>query len=455
MIVILALIFAVNIIAQPEGALNTELLNRFESTLPADAYLKSTQNAVSANDIQKLALNRALVGTIDHHFAHRIETPGITDQQSSGRCWLFTSLNVLRPRVVAKYNLKDFEFSENYLFFWDQLEKANLFLEAIIETRKLDIDDRKVQWLFENPIADGGVWSMMPSLVKKYGVIPAEIMPDTYNTSNTSMIRRLLRRKLREDGLRLREYVAGGKNIVFLREKKEKVLGDIYRMLVIAFGNPPQQFNWRYLDQKDSLIVGKTYTPLEFYSEVVEGDLNDFVMLMNDPTKEYYQLYEIEYDRNCFDSRNWTFINLPVAEIKQYALKSILADEPLYFSCDVGKQLNREEGLLVLNQYDYESLFGVSFGMNKKDRILSYESASTHGMALVGVDTNATGQPTKWLLENSWGDDAGQDGFLTMTDDWLDEYMFRMVVHKRFLPEKVLAVLKQKPVLLPPWDRMF
>ena len=457
-ITLLLSLFLFNIVfgqMKKSGAISDNILKKIEASVKMDQYTKAMQNAVSSNDIKQLALNRELVGKIDHHFAHRIKTPGITNQESSGRCWLFTALNVLRPKVIEKYDLKDFEFSQNYLFFWDQLEKANLFLEAIIQTCNKPIDDRKVEWLFKHPVSDGGVWNMMPSLVEKYGVVPIEIMPESFNSDNTSMMRRLIRRKLREDGLKLRKLHENGKSVKILRKKKIDMLADIYRMLVISLGTPPKTFTWRYTDKNDSLIVGKEYTPKSFYKEVIQIDLNDYVMLMDDPSKEYYKLYEIEYDRNRFDSPNWTFINLPVADLKQYAKISILADEPMYFSCDVGKQLNREKGFLFLDMYDYESVFGVSFEMNKKERILSFESGSTHGMALIGIDTSASGKPTKWLLENTWGEDAGNNGLFTMTDDWFDEYMFRIVIHKQFLPEKVLKILKQKPIKLPPWDRMF
>ena len=454
---LLSLFFSKIIFGQSlkSGAISDNLLKKIEASIKMDQYTKAMQNAVSSNDIKQLALNRELVGKIDHHFAHRIKTPGITNQESSGRCWLFTALNVLRPKVIEKYDLKDFEFSQNYLFFWDQLEKANLFLEAIIQTCNKPIDDRKVEWLFKHPVSDGGVWNMMPSLIEKYGVVPIEIMPESFNSDNTSMMRRLIRRKLREDGLKLRKLHENRKSVKILRKKKIDMLADIYRMLVISLGTPPKTFTWRYTDKNDSLIVGKEYTPKSFYKEVIQIDLNDYVMLMDDPSKEYYKLFEIEYDRNRFDSPNWTFINLPVADLKQYAKTSILADEPMYFSCDVGKQLNREKGFLFLDMYDYESVFGVSFEMNKKERILSFESGSTHGMALIGIDTSASGKPTKWLLENTWGEDAGNSGLFTMTDDWFDEYMFRIVIHKQFLPEKVLKILKQKPIKLPPWDRMF
>ena len=444
-----------NILPAQTEQISPDLLNRIQSSVKMDSYTRAMQNAVSNNDIKTLARNREVLNVLDHHFAHKIPVSTITDQKSSGRCWLFTALNVLRPKVVEKYNLKEFEFSQSYLFLWDQLEKANLLIESVITTRDMDIDDREVQWLFQNPIGDGGVWSMMPGLVAKYGVVPKEFMPESYNSENTRMMSRLMRRKLRSQGMQIRNWHSNGKSEKFIRGQKPDMLAEIYRILVISLGTPPTKFSWRYIDKNDSLIVGKSYTPQQFYTEVVGAPLDDYAMLMDDPSKEYYQLYEIKYDRNCIESPNWTFINLPVTEIKKSAKQSILANEAMYFSCDVGKQLDKDAGVLAVNLFDYEAIFSVSVDMTKKQRILSYESGSTHGMNLVGIDTSATGSVTKWLLENSWGEEAGHHGYLTMTDEWFDEYMFRLVVLKKFLSPKVLKTLEQKPILLPPWDRMF
>lgn len=341
------------------------LLNQIQASVEMDNYTRAMQNAVSNNDVKALARNREALNDIDHHFAHKIPVSTITNQKSSGRCWLFTALNVLRPKVVEKYNLKEFEFSQSYLFFWDQLEKANLFLESVITTKDKDIDDREVQWLFQNPIGDGGVWTMMPSLVTKYGVVPKETMPESYNSENTHMMSRLTRRKLRAQGMQIRQWQTEGKSEKFNRKQKPDMLAEIYRILVISLGTPPTKFTWRYIDKNDSLIVGKNYTPQQFYTEVIGAPLDDYVMLIDDPSKEYYQLYEIKYNRNCFESPNWTFINLPVAEIKKFAKLSILADEPMYFSCDVGKQLDKEKGVLAMNLFDYEAVYGVSFDMTK------------------------------------------------------------------------------------------
>ena len=434
------------------GAIDLQDLNKIREEANINEETRATINAVTNNSIRDLALNRSNVGSVDHLFDYKIEPPSITDQKSSGRCWLFTALNVLRPKIVEKYNLKDFEFSESYLFFWDQFEKANTFLENVIQTRDLDMYNRRTQHLFKRPIGDGGAWQMMPPLVEKYGVVPKQAMEETHNSENTRQMRSLLKTKLRQQGLKLRSYE--NKSEEFLRDKKVEMLSDIYRILVISMGNPPEEFIWRYVENDDSTIVEKNYTPQEFYQEAVEPYLGNYVMLMDVPSKEYYKYYEIEWNRNRYDSQNWTFVNVPSEELAKYAKKSILNDEPMYFSCDVGAQLNRDAGIVDVDNYDYESLFEVSFDMTKEERILSYESGSTHGMALIGIDTTESGDVQKWLLENSWGDDAGYKGYLTMTDAWFDAYSFRLVVKDDFLPEKIIKITKEEPILLPPWDRM-
>jgi len=437
------------------GAVSQSMLKKIRSSVNIEGSTVGIMNAVSNNDIKKLILSRENVGKIDHNFAVKLDIKGITNQKSSGRCWLFTSLNVLRQKVREKYNLSSFEFSETYPFFWDQFEKANLFLEGVIKTRKLDLKDRKVEWLFKNPIGDGGVWNMAVAIIEKYGLVPQSVMPETYHSQHTGSMSRLLRLKLREQGLKLRNMSSKGKSVKALRKEKEKMLSDIYRLLVYHLGEPPERFTWRYMDKDGKLSPEKTYTPQEFYKSTLDIKLNDYVMLMNDPSRPFYKLYEIEFDRDVFESLNWTYINLPVDELKTFALASLLDSEPMYFSCDVGKQLDRDSGILSVRNYDYESLFGIPVSMSKKERILTYSSGSTHGMALVGVDTTAQGKPYKWLLENSWGPSAGHNGFLTMTDKWFDEYMFRLVVNKKYISQKVLNILKQKPVMLSPWDPMF
>ena len=440
--------------AQKDGEISNKMLNQFRDNYELTPENRAATNALFNTDIKILALNLENAGKVDNYFSDRVASKGITNQKSTGRCWLFASLNVMRPKVIEKYNLTSFEFSQNYNFFYDQLEKANLFLEGILESKDLPLSDRKVEWLLKNAIGDGGVWNGFVNMVEKYGVVPSDVMPETYSSEHTSMISRLVRRKLREDALILRA-AAENEDLSFLRKEKEEMLQEIYNMLAIALGEPPTSFTWRYQDADDVISAEKTYTPQQFYKEFVSVDLNEYVMLMNDPSRPYNALFEIDYDRNSWEGINWRFINLPNEAIKKYAVESIKNNEALYFSCDVGKQLDSENGYLDVNNYDYSSLMGVDFGMDKKQRVLTFESGSSHGMTLVAVDVDEKGNSTKWLLENSWGESKGYKGHLIMTDKWFDEYMFRVVVNKKFIDKKTLDILESEATLLPPWDPMF
>ncbi len=453
-IICLALSIGLNTsIAQDSGTIDESLLNEFRSSINSDEGIEAIQNAVSSNNIQKLALNRNNLGEVDRHFTHRVESKGITDQKSTGRCWLFTGLNVFRAKVIDENNMEEFSFSHNFNFFYDQLEKANLFLEAIISTAGKPTDDKKVEWLFKHPINDGGQWTGVADIVSKYGLIPADVFPESFNSENTRWMSRFMRRKLKEDGLILREMYTNGANEKKLRESKNTILNDIYRILAISLGEPPTEFEWRYKDKDGNLSELKTYTPKSFYDEFVNIDLNDYIMFMNDPSREFDKVYEIELDRHIVEGQNWKYLNLESDKIKQFAIASIQGNEAMYFSCDVGKQLDKERGYLDVNNYDYDALFSIEFGMDKKQRIQTFESGSTHGMALVAVDLQ-NDKPVKWLLENSWGD-SGFEGHLIMTDEWFDEYMFRIVIHKRYIVEETLQILEQDPIILPPWDPMF
>ncbi len=445
-------LFSFSVVAQKN--ISSEMLQKMQQDYKSMSKVKALENAISSNDIKKLAVNRENLGKVDTYFSNRVKTKGITNQQKSGRCWLFTGLNVLRPMVINKLNLPNFEFSQSYVFFYDQLEKSNLFMEGIIETVDKPMDDRKVDWFFKNPIGDGGQWTGVVDLISKYGVVPADVMPESHQADNTGMMSKLLRRKLRENGLELRKIAADGADEKTLRDRKTKMLSEIYQILALSLGQPPAEFEWRYKAADGNLSELKTYTPESFYAEFVGVDLSEYVMFMNDPTREYYKLYEIEFDRHRLDGSNWKYINLPIEEIKEFAKASIIDNEAMYFSCDVGKQLDSKRGYLDIHNYDYASLMGVGFDMDKKQRIATHESGSSHGMTLMAVDVSKDGKINKWLLENSWGM-TGYKGYLIMTDEWFNEYMFRLVVNKKYISAKTLKILDQKPIMLPPWDPMF
>lgn len=384
-----------------------------------------------------------------------MKSKGITNQKSSGRCWLFTGLNFLRSQIMSEHDLPMTEFSQNYNFFYDQLEKSNLFLQAMIDTAKDPEEDPTVQWLFQHPIQDGGQYTGIADNLTKYGIVPKSVMVETFTSSSTAKLRKLLSRRLREDGLKLRRMAAGGAKAQALEAEKEKMLQGVYRMLALTLGVPPTEFTWIRKDSKGNVVSKKTYTPQEFYKEFAGNDLkNDYVMFMNDPTREYYKLYEIDYDRHAYDGKNWTYINLPIEDIKNMAIESLKNNQMMYSSWDSGKFLDRAAATADLNNYDYDSLFGMTFGMDKADRIRTKDSASTHAMTLVAVDLDDDGKPVKWMVENSWGPGANE-GHVIMTDDWVNEYLFRLVVNKKFVPADILKINDTKPIKLPAWDPLF
>ena len=424
------------------GGISADILKDLNASFEGNAGDRAIRNALNSTSMAVLAASADKSVMPDTNFSDEVKTNGRTDQKSSGRCWLFTGLNVLRAQMIARHNLDEFTFSQNYLFFYDQLEKSNLFLQGIIDTRKLPMEDRKVDWLFSNPIGDGGQFTGVSNLIMKYGVVPSEAMPETYSANNTSAMRTQLSLILREGGLKLR--AAKDKEVQAL---KVSILKDVYRVLALCLGVPPTEFTWR----KD----GKTYTPQEFYQQYLGQDLeNNYVMVMNNPTLEYGKVYEIDFDRHVYDGQNWVYVNLPMDRIKEMAIASIKDNTALYFSCDVAKFLDRNKGVADLGNFDYQSLLGVEYGMDKRDRILTHASGSTHAMTLIAVDIK-DGKPVKWMVENSWGETSGYKGNIIMTDEWFDNYMFRLVVEKKYVPGDVLSMMNQKPVLLPAWDPMF
>ena len=443
-------------VAAQRGAITTDMLDAFRRNVPQTPTAKALQNALTANGIAALATRNNSAEAADTYFSNEAPSKGITDQQASGRCWLFTGLNVMRAHVIKQQKLANFQFSQSYNSFYDQLEKANLFLQAIIDRADRPMDDKTVEWLFKNPISDGGTFTGVQDIVSKYGVVPAEVMPESYNANNTSAMASILALKLREYGLTLRRAYATGERGGKLENRKREQLSTIYRILVACLGTPPTTFMWTLRDANGKPISTETYTPQSFYQRFVGWDLpSNYVMLMNDPSRPYHKTYTIDLDRHTYDGHNWTYLNLPMEEIKQMAIASIKDSTRMYYSCDVGKFYNRKTGILSLENYDYADLFDTPFPMTKADRIRTFASASSHAMTLCAVDLDAQGKPRKWKVENSWGASNGVAGHLIMTDQWFDEYTFRLVVEKRFVPAATLRILEQKPTVLPAWDPLF
>ena len=440
-----------------DGGITKQMLQQIEKQNVPTASDRALRNALAANSIDALAKNQKNAGALDTYFNIETKKQSITNQKSSGRCWMFSGMNVLRANFAKRTDSLKVTFSQDYLFFYDQLEKANLMLQGVIDTGKKPIDDQRVQFFFHHPLNDGGTFCGVADLTEKYGLVPTEVQPETYSAESTSRMSRIISSKLREQGLELRKMVNEGKKAKDILQRKTEMLSEIYHMLVITLGEPVKEFTYAFRDKNGKALTPvKTYTPQSFYQEVVGEKLNGtFIMVMNDPRREYYKTYEVEYDRHTYDGHNWKYLNLPMEDIEQLAIASLKDGRKLYSSYDVGKQLDRKRGFADTENYDYESLFGTTFGMNKAERISTFDSGSTHAMTLTAVDLDADGKPLKWKVENSWGSDSGHQGCIIMTARWFREYMFRLVVDKKYVSEKLLKDYDQKPIMVMPEDPLF
>ncbi len=440
------------------GGISSDMLRDIQKELKGEPLNRALVNAVAANSIDALAKNRQNAGALDTYFSVETKSQSITDQQSSGRCWMFSGFNVLRSNYTHQHGDSiQLEFSQAYLFVWDQLEKANLMLQGCVDTGSKPIDDPRVQFFFKSPIGDGGTFCGVSDLAEKYGLVPAEVMPESYSSDNTSKMRSLIASKLREYGLQLRDMAQKDRKQASIDKAKTRMLAQIYKMITMTIGEPPQTFTYAFKNKSGKAVgPAREYTPQSFYQEVVGGPINGtFIMAMNDPRRPYYKTYEVEYDRHSYDGHNWKYINLPMDDIEQMAIASLKDGRKLYSSYDVGKFLDRKRGYADTENFDYASLFGTTFGMDKAQRISTFDSGSTHAMTLTAVDLDEKGKARKWKVENSWGASWGQQGCLIMTDRWFREYMFRLVVDKKYVPENILQASETEPVMVMPEDPLF
>lgn len=403
---------------------------------------------LKSKDMLKACLDESVISSTDTNCTYRVNTRGITDQMESGRCWLFSTLNVLRAEMIMDYDMEDFEFSQTYGQFWDVLEKSNRFLENVIEYRREPVDSRMNEWLFKKPIGDGGHFANAAHIISKYGVVPQEIMPEVHSSTDNLRLMNVVRTLLRRYGLMLRD--ADRKDI---QAVKEKGLSDIYRVLALNLGEPPTSFTWALKDKDGNIVDEKEYTPASFRDRFVRHDLeNDYVILMDDPTRPYYKMYAVDNSRNCFELANWTFLNVPATELGAIGVESLKGGRMFYFSCDTAQDALMTEGIYDTDLYDLEGLLGVSFDMTKEELVRSCEIKSYHAMAMAGVEVDKVDKPVKWVVENSFGTVRGWDGFVVIDGEWFDRYMFRMAVERRFVPENLLPLLDQKPKLLKSWN---
>ncbi len=437
--------------AEDQGRISNAMLQELKQSVVMDGQTRALVNAVSNNKVNDLALNREIVSGHSAVFNVKLAVNGITNQKSTGRCWMFAGLNVLRPAVMKKFKLAGFEFSETYLFFWDKLEKANLFLEMIIANRDKSWDDRELQAWMTDPVADGGWWSHYVALAGKYGLVPRAVMPDTSNTDSSTSMNTVLNTVLRDAAAGIRKQAAGGAGIEELRRQKTAVLKNVYRLLVLHLGSPCEKFTWSY-ENKDGKAVKKTYSPLEFYGEIAATtDLKDYVTLADHPVHAYDRHYQLRYCRNLSDAADMDYLNLGIAKLKAYALKALENDEAVWFGADSRQQMDRMLGIMAEGLFDTASLYGYEKKMSKAEKLQYKDLSPVHAMAIVGVD-HENGRPLKWLVENSWGSGVGDKGYWTMYDSWFDQYVLVIIINKKHLSEADRKLLELEPVILPSWD---
>jgi bleomycin hydrolase len=428
-----------------------ELLRKDFVTNPA---YKLAQNAVTRVTIDDVAINRDVVNNSDHSLSVLLDDWKVTDQQRSGRCWLFAGLNLLRVGAMKKMGLKEFEFSQNYAMFWDKIERANYFLEAVTETADRDIDDRTVAHLLEAAAEDGGQWNMFVAIVNKHGLVPKGYMPETQSSGDTGRMNSILRTQLRQGARAVREVFArDGADAA--RQEKAEILKVIYRVLCIHLGTPPERFDWQWTDKDRNFHRDGVVTPQEFAAKYVDLPIDDYVCLVHDPrpSSPAGRTFTVQYLGNVLGAPPVTYLNVNMRLMKEIASRALQSGEPVWFGCDVGKMMSNEYGLWDAELYDLPSVYGTEFSLDKSDRLLYHETLMTHAMLFTGVDI-LDGATRKWRVENSWGTSRGKEGFYTMNDSWFDEFVFEIAARKDALPESLREALGSEPIVLPAWDPM-
>ena len=429
-----------------------EMLSRFEIEAAADSKLRLLSSAVSKTELADVAYHPTTGAKLQSTFSIEIKTDGVTNQKSSGRCWLFASMNLMRERVAAKCNLEHFELSGNYLAFWDKFEKINYYLESIIDTAALPVGDRTLDWILMG-LQDGGQWDMMVSIINKYGIVPYDVMPETYQSCHTRPSTSLLNMKLRRDAIELRRIVAEGGDPA---QRKEEMLSEYYKALCICFGTPVSRFDFEYRDKDKEFFRDPGLTPQEFFKKYVDIDLNDYVSVINSPTNDmpYGKTYTVKYLGNVAEG-TIRYLNVPMQELKELTIAQMKDGEPVWFGSDCVKFGSRSDGIWDPESFSYSELFGgIDFSLTKEERLDYRDSAMNHAMLICGVNIGEDGKPNRWKIENSWGDEAGRKGYYVASDAWFDEFTYQVIIHKKYLSEAYLKALEEDPIELEPWDPM-
>jgi len=425
------------------------------SEQPLHELAEVMKNAIIANGIEKVAFNNSSRIGLQNSFTHEIKSGKVTSQEKSGRCWMFAGLNLFRYPAVKNLNIDDFEFSQNYLMFYDKLEKANYFLESVIRTVHEDIYSRIVMWLLRDPLQDGGQWDMFVNLINKYGAVPKNIMPETFHSGNSALMNQLLTLQLRSWASLLRSMHSKGSNEEDLRLKKSELISEFYRLLTYFLGEPPMKFHFEFRDKNGIHSSIDNLTPQQFFTEYVRIDLNEYTSLINAPTpdKPFGKVYSVDFLGNVIEGRKVLYLNTELEELKACAVNQIKDGNPVWFGCDVRIQTERQKGLMDTKVFLFEHALDTEMNLDKSARLLYGESLLTHAMVFSGVNLK-NGKPDRWKVENSWGEERGEKGFFIMSDRWFDEYNYQVVVNKKYLSAKMLEALNTEPTILPPWDPM-
>jgi len=437
--------------------ISAQITQKYRQKILNNNQIRLAQNSAVRGDVIDLAMDWDAFRGIDHTFSHI--TSGqmkVTNQKASGRCWGFAGLNLFRIYLGRKYNLENFEFSQNYFMFWDKLEKSNYFLENIIKTTAESLQSRLVMHLLNDPIEDGGQWHMFVNLIKKYGAVPQTEMPESFQSSNSMRMNRMITRKLRGFAQELRRAHNAGEKLEALRSRKENMLEAVYQILCISLGTPPEKFNWQIRDKNQKFQRFENLTPNKFFKNHVNINLDDYVCLINCPMsdKEYNQVYTVDYLGNVAEGEIIRYLNLPSQRLQEAACNSIKDDNPVWFGCDVGKFFHKKLGVMDMKLFDFEMFYGTDFPQDKAGRLEYGDSQMTHAMLFTGVDLDKNGKVQKWRVENSWGPKRGDKGYDIMTESWFHEYNYEVVVHKDYMTKAELEIYESEPDHLPPWDPM-
>ncbi|MBU0985140.1 MAG: hypothetical protein KKA42_14795 [candidate division Zixibacteria bacterium] len=456
-IALLTLYCPLSVLGENDGAVDRKLVEDFHSKLMEDGDPGPLINAVTNNNIKDLALNRKLLLNRDDLWAIKLDGSKIINQKSTGRCWMFAGSNVVTPTIIEELDLDDFKLSKAHLAFWDKIEKSNRFLERMIELRDRPLDDFLLSRYIESPVGDGGWWHYFNGLMQKYGVMPAAAMPETKQSSATGRLNALLTSKLRQATAEIRRMHTDGKKVKQLREYKEDVLAEVYRLLVYTYGTPPEEFTFRYTKEVDSVktIVEESFTPMSFYERFYATSIPPYVALTHNPAMAMNTLYLLEESRNIQEKPDFRVLNLPIEKLKAYTAAMLKDSQYVWFACDVGRDNYNDSGLFAVDIYDYNTTLKMDFKLGKADRIRYQDMSPNHAMVISGLDTTSTGQVAKWRVENSWGSDKGESGYWTMYDSWFDENVLLVMIDPALLSPDDAAGLEQKPVVIEDWKPFF